>query len=113
VFSRREREFLRLVAAAGGPGPGVDRRFPNPAYRRKLLWGIRRKTEAARADWQLYETAARVDGRVRGPTSAAPPGFVPVYSDPFATVYARVRASLRRRRDRAAERRVALRGAGP
>ena len=113
MFSRREREYLRLVAGSGAPGPRVERRFPNPAYRRKLLWGIRRKTEAARADWELYEKALRIDRRVRGAAADAPEGPVRVYSDPFATAYERVRTSLRRRGARAARRRAGVGGASP
>jgi hypothetical protein len=92
VFSRREREFLRLL----GDGPGaetaaqIERRFPNPVYRRRLLWGIRKKACAATGDWALYSRAAAHDERVvrpRGPDGPAP---VPKYTEPLAALFGKL-----------------------
>jgi len=98
VFSRRERTFLGLVVEcdrAGDPSQRALRRaFPNPVYRRKLMWGIRRKTAAAAADWALYTDAARVDDRVR-PSAGSDPE-IPLVAEPVAVLVRRVEALFRR-----------------
>ncbi|HYA53979.1 MAG TPA: hypothetical protein VEG42_00050, partial [Thermoplasmata archaeon] len=66
MFSRKEREFLR--AAARLDIASLDARllaeFPNPTYRRKLMWGIRRKASRSLSDWELYLEASQRDPRL-------------------------------------------------
>ncbi len=101
MFSRTEREFLRLL----GEGPVASRgdvvraRFPNPVYRRKLLWGIRRKAAAAAADWTLYTRAAEREARVVRPSPGEREAIVPRVTEPFAGLFlllAQARASRAR-----------------
>ncbi|HTT16108.1 MAG TPA: hypothetical protein VMH49_01950 [Thermoplasmata archaeon] len=83
MFSRREREFLHRLVRPGDPDGTVEA-FPNPVYRRKLLWSIRRKTARAVADWELLAAALRNDprlGRVPEGTDA-----VPLFREPFAAL---------------------------
>jgi hypothetical protein len=88
MFSRAEREFLRLLSET--PSPEVDERirarFPNPVYRRKLRWGIRRKASAALSDWTLYHRAVEQEARLVPPARASVPGEVPVVTEPFAAL---------------------------
>ncbi len=99
MFSRKERDFLALLVRADAES-GSDRAelfaaFPNPSYRRKLMWGIRRKATEAAADLALYADAARVESKVL-PVSTAP-----VYAvDPLVTVIRTVQALLRTNRSR-------------
>jgi hypothetical protein len=89
VFSRREREFLQLL----GEGPGtratanLERQFPNPVYRRRLLWGIRKKASAATGDWALYARAAAHEDRVVRPRPVDGPPVVPKYTEPLAALF--------------------------
>ena len=100
MFSPRERDFLdRLVrsrTAGDRDAPDLERAFPNPIYRRKLLWGIRRKASQGAADWELYLRAARVDTRVlpgsRGPD---PP---PLATEPMVSLGRALRSLVRRSR---------------
>ncbi len=97
MFSPAEREFLRLL---GEPGDGTPearlaRRFPNPVYRRRLLWGIRRKARAASEDWALYARAAASDARVVRPAGEAPTS-VPRYAEPIAALLERLIAASKR-----------------
>jgi hypothetical protein len=88
MFSRTERAYLRLLTEGPGTatGPRVEAQFPNPAYRRKLLWGIRRKASHSLEDWQLYAEAARREPRILplGPGHAAEPH--PIFVDPLVTM---------------------------
>lgn len=101
MFSDREREFLRTVrdAPAGAATDRLARAFPNPAYRRKLLWAIRRKAGRSVADWELYAAASDRDGRLL-PSSPRPGGdrTVPRYVDPRVAVFGRLRRRLAPRR---------------
>ena len=89
MFSRAEREYLSVLARSEregtDPSRALARLFPNPVYRRKLLWGIRRKAQRTAADLSLYATAARAEARVlpRPPSSALP--AVPLAEDPLVT----------------------------
>ncbi|MGA7923042.1 MAG: hypothetical protein WCA77_03610 [Thermoplasmata archaeon] len=89
MFSRREREFLRLLVE--GPPEAtaalLARRFPNPAYRRRLLWGIRKKATAASEDWELYARAATREARVVRPRGPEREGRIPSYTEPLASLY--------------------------
>jgi hypothetical protein len=92
MFSRRERDYLTLLVHCEREGDRAQREllaaFPNPTYRRKLLWGIRRKAADAAADWELYAHAARVDPKVLpGPLPSKP---VPLAADPLVTELRRV-----------------------
>jgi hypothetical protein len=96
MFSRKERYFLGLLARSAGRDLEGHRQlaaaFPNPAYRRKLLWGIRRKATTAAADWQLYTSAARVESKViPGARSSEPP---PLAADPLLTLIRGVQSRL-------------------
>jgi hypothetical protein len=88
VFSRTEREFLRLLAGdVRGEGRALlQSRFPNPVYRRQLLWGIRRKALAAAEDWELYARAAARESRVVHPQVVDLSAEVPAYTEPFAAL---------------------------
>lgn len=101
MFSRKEREFLVLIA--GHPGEdlegGLSRRFPNPVYRRKLLWGIRKKALAAAEDWELYARAAQHDARVLRPQPSDDVPPVPLHTEPFAFLVKKL-AELSRPRSR-------------
>lgn len=61
-------------------------RFPNPVYRRKLLWGIRQKASAGAEDWELYSRAARRESRVVRPGPLSSGETVPVVTEPFAAL---------------------------
>ena len=97
MFSRTERLFLERVAhGPREPTPGsVEHEFPNPSYRRKLMWGIRRKANRSLADWRLYCEAAEQDGRLlpRDPDHGPSPGF----ADPLVTLLGDVRHLWARR----------------
>ena len=88
MFSRKEREFLRILAESPeSEVPGrLESRFPNPTYRRRLFWGIRQKAVAAADDLELYAQAAARDPRVVRPQDSE----VPRYTEPFAAVAKRV-----------------------
>lgn len=97
MFSRRERDFLAAVIRYEEVG-GVGQRellesFPNPTYRRKLLWGIRRKAATAAADWELYVRAARVESKVL--PELAPSELPPLAADPLVTITRSVRDYLK------------------
>lgn len=80
MFSRREREFLTAIVRGETAGDEAQQEllqaFPNPIYRRKLLWGVRRKATRASADWNLYVRAARIESRVLPESS--PSGLPPL-----------------------------------
>ncbi|MHB8352403.1 MAG: hypothetical protein ACYDFT_06950 [Thermoplasmata archaeon] len=92
MFSRREREYLRL--ASGGARGSVDASFP-PGYRRRIQWSIRRKVSRAATDWGLYLTAAQLDARVRVRVPPTDLPEVPLYADPLVSLYRSVSAALR------------------
>ncbi len=97
MFSRKERDFLALVARCGNLGTQgreeLEAQFPNPVYRRKLLWGIRRKAADAAADLELYAVAAQVESKVLPITRRDAP---PVVADPLVQLLRVVRAHLSR-----------------
>ena len=100
MFSRAERAFLERVAH--GPRASVrgalESQFPNPVYRRKLMWGIRRKASRSMADWQLYWAAAEQDERLLPREGSGEPS--PLFADPLVTLveeFHRVWARGRRR----------------
>jgi len=97
MFSRAEREYLETLLA--GPvdeaEARLERGFPNPTYRRKLRWGIRRKASASLQDWELYAAAATRERRLV--TAATRSGDAPpALADPLASFLAEVRGALRR-----------------
>lgn len=89
MFSRAERQYLGILARSHRDGTDPDvaltALFPNPVYRRKLLWGIRRKAQRTAADLSLYAVAARAEVRVlpRAPAPEAP--AIPLAEDPLVT----------------------------
>ena len=107
MFSRAEREFLELLAE-GPAGVGERRlreRFPNPVYRRKLLWGIRREASAAAEDWALYTRATEREARVLPSSAGEDRASIPTVTEPFAAllkVFARARSGPRRSEPREA-----------
>lgn len=98
MFSRREREFLELVVRSETTTKVWEERFPNPAYRRRLRWGIRQKAARAASDWDLYLRAAQCDARVLVRSMEPRSGEIPVVTEPFA----RLMRALLPRRDRGA-----------
>lgn len=77
----------------------VQSLFPNPVYRRKLMWGIRRKASRSLADWQLYWAAAEQDERLL-PRAMSPEGSSPLFADPLVTLIEDFRRVWARRRER-------------
>lgn len=102
MFSQREREFLRLLADGSSAEAlrQLQEQFPNPVYRRRLFWGIRRKAMDAARDWELYVQAARLEGRVVRPLSTEAPSSVPIYTEPFAALAKRLGGLVRARPSR-------------
>lgn len=98
MFSRTEREYLRVLAAPSGAESTVELRFPNPVYRRKLGWSIRRKVEDSLDDWELYASAAERDMRVRLRGSVPANGEIPLYTEPFASVVRTIGSLVRKLR---------------
>jgi hypothetical protein len=100
MFSRKERDFLELLERARHGDRSADEdleaAFPSAAYRRKLLWGIRRKAALASDDWELYARVAEVESRVlpRPPTGPKVP--ILVAEDPLVRVLRQARRALRR-----------------
>ena len=85
MFSPEERRFLNLLRAGAAkdgqlPAPVRDA-YPNPVYRRKLLWQIRRKARNGADDWALYTAVARSDPRVLPAASPAGVPSVPLAAD--------------------------------
>lgn len=100
MFSRRERDFLGALVRCEGEGDVTQRRlveaFPSSTYRRKMLWGIRRKAVSAAADWELYVRAARVESKVLpGPVPSESP---PLAADPLVTLGRTLRGYLKTNR---------------
>ena len=96
LFSRRERDFLvalvRSKATRDASQRYLIRSFPNPIYRRKMLWGIRRKARQAAADWELYLRAATVECKVLpAAVDSEPP---PLASEPLVSLVHGVRSLL-------------------
>ncbi len=102
MFSPRERDFLAILARDAAEDHlmqrGLVETFPNPVYRRKLLWGIRNKAARAAADWDLYSRAARADSRIL--PGAALSQAPPLFADPLVTVLGGVRRLLKPNRSR-------------
>ncbi len=97
MFSPRERDYLRLLADPPARDLELATSFPNPVYRRKLSWGIRRKVLEALPDWELYAAAAVRDERVRVVVPTADHETVPVYTDPLISVFRALRSTLGRK----------------
>ncbi len=74
----------------------VEAAFPNPTYRRKLRWGIRRKAARSVEDWKLYFGAAAKDERLLPPNNPLSSTTPPLFADPLVTVLGRLRRRLRR-----------------
>lgn len=96
LFSRREHDFLvalvRSKATRDASRRYLLRSFPNPIYRRKMLWGIRRKARRAAADWDLYLRAATVECKVLpGAVDSEPP---PLATEPLVSLGRGVRSPL-------------------
>ncbi len=89
MFSRAEREYLGVLAQSQREGTdptrALARLFPNPVYRRKILWGIRRKAQRTAADLSLYAIAARAESRVLPRPPSAGTSTVPLTEDPLLT----------------------------
>ena len=105
MFSRAERSFLQFLADE--PAATAQRRleseFPNPTYRRKLMWGIRRKADRSLADWQLYLAAAEREERLLPRSRAHGAGQHPVFADPLVPLMEDFRRFWARRRRTAAD----------
>ena len=88
MFSRKEKDVLAILAESRrkgrDPRTALAAAFPNPAYRRKLLWGIRQKASGAAKDLELYLEAARQDRRVVAPARGGGP--YPVAADPLVSL---------------------------
>lgn len=97
MFSRRERDFMAALVRCDGHDAVAYREllaaFPNPTYRRKLLWGIRRKAASATEDWDLYVRAARVESKVL--PVASPSGSPPLVADPLLNLMRSVQGLFR------------------
>ena len=102
MFSRTERTFLqRLVEGRPESASSrLEQEFPNPTYRRKLMWGIRQKASRSLADWQLYVEAARRDPRLLPHGSEAGSSSPPVFEDPIVVFFEGIRQRLTARRPR-------------
>ncbi len=87
MFSRKERAYLESVVSARrqgiDPGKLLRARFPNPSYRRKLLWSIRTKMGRAIADWELLTSAIGSDPRILSSWHQLGEVDVPFYVDPL------------------------------
>lgn len=96
MFSPKERDFLELIARCAVRGEegqsALLAAFPNPTYRRKLLWGIRRKASDAVSDLQLYVLAASVESKVL--PAPSPGQSVPLAADPLVTLIRALREIL-------------------
>ena len=103
MFSPAERSFLRTMIE--GPvdtgSSGLEAQFPNPAYRRKLMWGIRQKAGRSLSDWQLYLEAAQREPRILPRAGPSEPSSAPLFADPLVTLFQELRRKLARRRPRA------------
>lgn len=83
MFSSAELAYLRTVSeSAPSEWPArIEERFPNPAYRRKIRWGIRQKAIRSYEGWTLYLAAADRDAGLR-PQGSSPQGQPPpIYED--------------------------------
>jgi len=99
VFSRTERVFLKVLAESPTPSGGarLEQVFPNPVYRRKLMWGIRQKAGESLEDWHLYTVAARRDSRLLPREAEGAEPSRPLFADPIVGMVESLKRSLRRR----------------
>ncbi len=99
MFSPAERSFLRttIESSVGAFPSRLESQFPNPAYRRKLMWGIRQKAERSFADWQLYMQAAQREPRILPRPSSRDATSAPLFADPLVTLFQDLRRRLSRR----------------
>jgi hypothetical protein len=105
MFSRAERTYLKTLVEGSEETArqNLEALFPNPVYRRKLLWGIRQKASRSFTDWQLYAEAARRDTRIVPRRSSTDSEHPPLFTDPLITALGDFRRLLaRRRRDESA-----------
>ncbi|MGI0071967.1 MAG: hypothetical protein ACRECT_07905 [Thermoplasmata archaeon] len=88
MFSRAERTYLEILVRdpAESARATLEVTFPNPTYRRKLLWGIRRKADRSLADWRLYSAAVEREHRILPRAPEGPPGTTPVFEDSIVTL---------------------------
>lgn len=89
-----EREYLRLLADPRKGSVATEARFPNPVYRRKLQWSVRRKAARAFEDWNLLARAAQREPRLVT-VAEEPSESVPLYSEPIARLIGRLGRALR------------------
>ncbi len=86
-----------MAASKRHPIDAVSGRFPNPAYRRKLVWGIRRKATASIADWDLFVRAVRERPWLAHVTPVlGGSGETPQYTEPLLSLLREIGRSLRR-----------------
>lgn len=99
MFSPAERSFLRstIENSAGAFPSRLESQFPNPAYRRKLMWGIRQKAGRSFADWQLYLQAAQREPRILPRATSSDATSAPLFADPLVTLFQELRRRLSRR----------------
>jgi hypothetical protein len=91
MFSRAELLYLTTVSEGDTAGweRRIEERFPNPAYRRKIRWGIRRKAQRSSDEWSLFLAAAERDGSLRPRDTSQ--GSPPVYEDLLVELLGRLR----------------------
>jgi hypothetical protein len=100
VFSRTERAYLKILSEGREctASARLEVAFPNPVYRRKLMWGIRQKTSSSLVDWQLYSRAANRDPRILPRDVSDADGLRPLVADPLVTFFDELRGIWARRR---------------
>lgn len=103
MFSRTERLYLGVLSegSEGSARLRLEAEFPNPTYRRKIMWGIRQKAAHSLADWHLYSTAARRDARILPRDTSGSSDPRPLFADPLVTLLEDFRRGWRRHRNTA------------
>ena len=100
MFSGKEREYLDLIVRSQSQSRPVEDtlavRFPNPTYRRKLLWVIRRKASRGFADWALYAEAAEIDPRILPREPDRRDRSPPLFADSLITALRKLRRQVAR-----------------
>lgn len=96
MFSRREREYLRIVSDGLSKSRSGRGSSPSPGYRRKLQWSIRQKAGSSLADWELLARAARTEPRLVSLDLPTPGPEDLVYREPVARFVQTVHRILRR-----------------